>query len=396
MRIAFFDWVCGGHHVLYLRRFIEAWQSRADAIVAAPDEVCEELSDYATEKIYLGLARPPVHEWRPFGAQRRRILEQEARLLERTARDSNAEFLVHLYADHVLPYLIRRPEFPVPVSVLLFYPRAHYPAAFGTRLPGKELFRARARELVVATWRRRADAHALLTLDEEAARWWAGRGGVPAYWIPEPPISTPVRGSQRAERSGCVLYGALAERKGIDLLARAIASEPTRVSITIAGEADASFLPTLRRNVAEMELQGAAVDVRAYRHSEAEGLQLLARAKCAVLPYPRHDGMSRVLMEACSVGTPVIVHDRGLVGHLVRTYKLGHAVDCRDARALRRAILDLALSEKNDGYDAGLGEFAARFSRERFREAALAPFSKAVVRSSQSEVGADGGGPGYS
>jgi glycosyltransferase involved in cell wall biosynthesis len=143
----------------------------------------------------------------------------------------------------------------------------------------------------------------------------------------------------------------------------------------IAGEADASFLPTLQRNVAEMEGQGATVDVRAYRHSEMEGLQVLARAKCAVLPYPRHDGMSRVLMEACSVGTPVIVHDRGLLGHLVRTYKLGHVVDCRDARALRRAILDLALSEKNEAYAARLADFAARFSRERFQEAVLAPFA---------------------
>jgi glycosyltransferase involved in cell wall biosynthesis len=375
VRIAFFDWAYGGHHVLYLRRFVEACQSQADVVVAAPDEACEELSDLGAKSVHLGPARPPVHEWRPFRTQRRRILEEEARLLERAAYDSNADFLVHLYADQVLLHLMRRPQLPVPLSVVLFYPRAHYWSSFGTRLPAKELSRAWARELLVARWRRRSDAHALLTLDDAAARWWEGRGGAPAYWIPEPPVAGPVAPSEREKRSGCVLYGALAQRKGIDLLARAVALEPAHVSITIAGEANASFLPTLQRNVAEMEGQGATVDVRAYRHSEMEGLQVLARAKCAVLPYPRHDGMSRVLMEACSVGTPVIVHDRGLVGHLVRTYKLGHVVDCRDARALRRAILDLALSEKNEAYAARLADFAARFSRERFQEAVLAPFA---------------------
>jgi glycosyltransferase involved in cell wall biosynthesis len=381
MRIAFFDWAYGGHHVLYLRRFVEACQSRADVIVAASDEACEELSDLAAKRVHLGPARPPVHEWRPFGSQRRRILEEEARLLKRASYDSNADFLVHLYADQVLLHLMRQPRLPVPLSVLLFYPRAHYRAAFGTRLPANELLRAWTRELFVASWRRRADAHALLTLDDMAARWWAGRGGAPAYWIPEPPVAEPIARSEREERSGCVLYGALAQRKGIDLLARAVALEPTHVPITIAGEAHASFLPTLHRLVAEMEGQGATVDVRAYRHSEMEGLQVLARARCAVLPYPRHDGMSRVLMEACAVGTPVIVHDRGLIGHLVRTHKLGHAVDCRDARALRRAILDLALSEKNEAYAARLAAFAARFSRERFHEAALAPFATAVLSS---------------
>jgi glycosyltransferase involved in cell wall biosynthesis len=130
----------------------------------------------------------------------------------------------------------------------------------------------------------------------------------------------------------------------------------------------------LRAYVCEMERSGAAVNVRPYRHSESEGLEVLARAKCAVLPYPRHDGMSRVLLEACSVGTPVIVHDRGLVGYLVRRYKLGRAVDCTDARALRRAILALVSTDDSEPHSAHLADFAARFSAARFEASILAPF----------------------
>jgi glycosyltransferase involved in cell wall biosynthesis len=392
MRIGFFDWVHRAHHALYLRRFVEACQSEADVLVAAPDEAFEQLRDLSIQEVHLGSSRPPVAEWRPFESQRRTILEEEAQLLERVARDSRLDHLVHLYADQVLPHLLRRSQLPVPLSVLLFYPRAHYPAAFGTRLAPGEFVRARARDLLVAAWRRRADAHALLTLDEEAARRWRLRGGAPAYWIPEPPVGAPATQISPEQRAGCVLYGALAERKGIHLLVRAVALEPIGVSITIAGEATASFHPMLHDHVAEMRRSGAAVEVRPYRHSETEGLEVLARAKCAVLPYPRHDGMSRVLLEACSVGTPVIVHDRGLIGYLVRRHKLGRAVDCRDPRALRRAILDLTLTEGPEAYADRLAEFASRFSVERFEEAVLAPFRKNVVRP-PSVVAFDGGRP---
>jgi Glycosyl transferases group 1 len=393
MRVCFFDWVHRAHHGLYLRRFVEASQSRADVLVAAPDEACEQLRDLPIAEVRLGSARPAIAEWRPFESARRKVLEEETSLLERVARDARPDHLVHLYADHVLPHVVRRPQLVVPLSVLLFYPRAHYRAAFGTRLPPGELVRARARELVVAAWRRRTDAHALLTLDEEAARWWALRDGAPAYWIPEPPIDESATTLRLEDRAGCVVYGALGERKGIHLLAKALALEPIRISVTIAGEVSPSFEPTLQQHVAEMRRSGAAVELRARRHSEIEGLQVLAGAKCAVLPYPHHDGMSRVLVEACAMGTPVIVHDRGLIGYLVRRHELGHAVDCRDGRALRRAILDLTETEQPDAYTDRLAVFASRFSAQRFKEAVLAPFTGKAERTFLSRVALHAGRP---
>jgi glycosyltransferase involved in cell wall biosynthesis len=385
MRVVLFDWVHGGHHQLYLRRFAEALQPVADVVVAAPDEIVEQLDGLEVGAVRLGTARPPIIANRPLESRRRRVLEEEVRLLERVARDSRPDQMVHLYADPVLPHLVRKPLLPVPLSILLFYPRAHYPDAFQTRLGPGELVRARVRELVVAAWRRRGDAHALLTLDEEAARRWALRRGAPAYWVPEPPVSVPASEIVQDERSGCVVYGALDERKGIELLARAVAIEPTPVSITIAGEASTLFLPSLEAHVAEMRRSGATVDVRSYRHSETEGLRLLAQANCALLPYPRHDGMSRVLLEACTVGTPVVVHDRGLLGYLVRRHSLGRTVDCRDARELRRAILELAETGAGATYRASLAQFASCFSAERFRRAVAAPFEEAAAKGARSE-----------
>jgi glycosyltransferase involved in cell wall biosynthesis len=371
MRIALFDWVGGGHHPIYLRRFADALDAEAEVVVAAPDETLRQFDDDSTRAISLGDPRPHIAPGRAFDADGRRILRKEIQLLERVVDESDPDHLVHLYADSILPYLVRRPRFRPSVSVLVFYPRSHYPEAYQTPLRLGERARAAAKDLLIATWRRRRDSYALMTLDEEAARRWRGRRGAAAHWIPEPPVPVLGGAPYDAARAGCIVYGSLAARKGIDLLAAAMAAAPVSVAVTIAGEPKAPFLPRLEELVEKMRRAGATVDVRAYRHSETEGLRVLARAKCAVLPYPLHDGMSRVLVEACSVGTPVVVHDRGLLGYLVRRYGLGHAVDCHDAGALRRAVLELVGADNAD-YADNLGRFASRFSAEAF-ENSLTP-----------------------
>jgi glycosyltransferase involved in cell wall biosynthesis len=325
--------------------------------------------------IPLGSARPAIDRNEPLRRRTRHILRRELELVAHAAARAGADHVLHLYADAVLPLLAITRSRGLRITTLLFYPRAHYSASFDLDLPLAERARAAAKEAAVTGWRRRRDAHAVMTLDEEAARRWRAKRGAPAYWLPEPtvesaPVPVPV-----SARSGCVVYGALADRKGIDLLARAIGSDRTPIRVTVAGEADPAFLPRLRELLAEMTRGGASVELRAHRHTETEGLRALATARCAALPYPRHDGMSRVLVEACSVGTPVLVHDYGLLAHLVRRHGLGLAVDCNDSRSLREALMALTTDPgATERYAPALSSFAARFSRERFAEAVSRPF----------------------
>ena len=374
MRIALFDWVGGGHHPIYLSRFAEALGANAEVVVAAPDETLHQFVDDSIRAMSLGDPRPHIAPGRAFDADGRRILRKEIQLLERVVDDSDPDHLVHLYADSLLPYLVRRPRFRASVSVLLFYPRSHYPKAYQTPLRLGERARATAKDLLIAAWRRRTDSHALLMLDEEAARRWRLRRGVAAHWIPEPPVSITLGDLDAGERKGCIVYGALAERKGVDLVAQAVALAPVPLHITIAGESNAAFLPRLNALAASMRGAGATVELHLHRHTETEGLRALAGARCALLPYPWHDGMSRVLLEACVVGTPVIVHDRGLLGHLVRRHELGRAVDCRDPGALRHAMLELTDETASARYGDALAHFASRYSRERFEQAVLGVF----------------------
>ena len=379
-RFLLFDWVSGGHHPVYLRRVAETLRAHGEVAVAAPDTVIDELADLDLELFALGDCRPAAGDASSATWALRSVTAREVELLRSAAETMRPDHVVHMYADAALPRLATCRRLPRPVTIVLFYPRSHYPAVYHTDLTTADWVRAFGKEALLRAWRHRSDAHAVLTLDEEAARRWARTRGAPAYWLPEPPIPLlSERDRPRASnRSGCILYGALAERKGLDLLSRAVSLEQTSLHVTLAGPAGPEFLPRVEAYVSEMRRRGATVDLRARRYSELDGLRALAGSRCAVLPYPRHAGMSRVLLEAASVGTPVVVHDRALLGYLVRRHALGLAVDCHDPRALRRAIMNLTEgATRVEEYADSLARFSARFSTDNFERALLAPFTRA-------------------
>lgn len=364
-RVVLFEWSAGGHRSIYVRRVVEALRPYADVVLALPQTTLDAVGDLGVEVVSLGEPRPPLS-----GRLRRRsVLAQETALFRDTA--SGADHALHLYGDHVLSRLVLEKTFPSRTSLLLYYPRAHYRAVYGTKLSPGDRAAAHGKEWALRAWRRRADAQAVFTLDEHAARRWAARRGAEAHWLPEPPVPPLAPEERPALRDGCIVYGSLATRKGVGLLARALTLEPTSVRLVLAGVAEASYLPELEREAAAMVASGVDVDLRAHRHSEREGLRLLAGASFAVLPYPRHSGMSRVLLEACSVGTPVIVHRFGLLGHLVSTYGLGLSVDCANPRALRAAVVTLTDPARCAAYEEALAAFSARFAPDHFRSALL-------------------------
>ena len=71
------------------------------------------------------------------------------------------------------------------------------------------------------------------------------------------------------------------------------------------------------------------------------------------------------------MGTPVIAHRFGLLGHLVRVYGLGLSIDCANPRTLRTALLMMADPARCATYAEALAAFSARFAPDRFRAALL-------------------------
>jgi glycosyltransferase involved in cell wall biosynthesis len=94
------------------------------------------------------------------------------------------------------------------------------------------------------------------------------------------------------------------------------------------------------------------------------------------------------------VGTPVIVDKSGLIGFLVQKHGIGMAVNCKDPKALREALIHLCEKDQHKKYEDALARFSERFSRQVFEIAVTAPFinervtviSRSQGRNSQSTI----------
>lgn len=369
-RIVLFDWHAGGHHERYVRRFAEALAGPYEVVVAVPDPAAAVLEADGLTAAPLGAPRPVD---RP-GADDAALARAELDLLAGVVAQQRPDHVVHMYVDPVLRHLVRRPSFAASVTAFMFFPRAHYPRTYGTALPVRERLRGVFHEHLLRRFRSRPDAHRLLALDAAAVERWNRRAGAPACWIPEPPVSSvPARDAARP-RDGIVLYGALAPRKGLDLLAEAVVVAGAPVRVVIAGSVEPGYEGTLRALGERMATAGARVELHARTHGEAEGLRRLQEAEAVVLPYPAHYGMSRVLVEAATVGTPVIAHDHGLVADLVRRHGLGVVVDCRDPHALGGALRAMTGAGRSGAWERALAAFAAAHSHREFEARVRAAF----------------------
>lgn len=372
MKLLLFDWVAGGHHAMYLRRFAAVLRDHVDVVVASPDSEVGQFAELGLETIALGTARPGVDSSRHLDRAVRRAGQQELDLFRRCRREARVDHAWHLFADGLMRWLIREPSSGIATTLLLFRPRAHYPSLYQTPLNPRERAVAYVYEGIVARWRRRPDAHALFTFDEGAVSCWARRRGAPAYWLPEAPVEDFSEGSE-APRSGCVVFGSLSPVKGIHLIANALALHPTEAKLVLAGRVAGGYKQELEHHVSRIRESGALVECRFGWLADHHIPQLLASARCALITYTNFHGSSRVLLEAAAAGTPVVATERGLIGHLVRQYNLGAAVDCDDPKALRSAILHYTRSNGPATHSPYLRRFVARYSPERWRAAVTAP-----------------------
>lgn len=300
----------------------------------------------------------------------------ELDLLERIAGSNGIDAIVHLYGikSTLRAWLGRRP-LPKPAVVLIHQASAlHYPKSYGTPLSLLETANAWYKEILVWRWRRRADALGVLALDAPAVTRWSPRNGAPVYLLPDAPVEA-VDHSVGSHRAGCILFGAISARKGVQLLTDAVEVRPHPPAVTLAGKVHSNFQETFDHCVSRMRKAGSTVRVHNGWLSDEEVTHLLSTSACVVLPYIRHKGTSRVLVEAAAAGTPVVAHDSGMLGSLVREHALGLTADCTDPIEFRNAI-DALVDDGHAaaGHSESLSRFAARSSSDAFRDAVLAPF----------------------
>ena len=188
-------------------------------------------------------------------------------------------------------------------------------------------------------------------LDAEETRAIAG---------PEPSFPLPPR--------FLLFVGKLEENKGARLLVPAVAAAGTGLPLVVLGEG--SLAHTLKFDAAAA---GVNLVLRGWAHRE-DVLRAMGRATAIVFPSLWPEPLSRVLLEALALGTPVAAMDTGGTREIVEDGRSGLVVS--DAAALADAVGRLTADEP---LRRRLGE-GARERAEAFSPAALIPRYEAVYR----------------
>jgi glycosyltransferase involved in cell wall biosynthesis len=165
-----------------------------------------------------------------------------------------------------------------------------------------------------------------------------------------------------------LFVGKLEENKGARLLLPAVARAATGLPLVVLGEGSLA-------HALKFEATAAGVNLLLRGWTEREDvLRALARATALVFPSLWPEPLSRVLLEALALGTPVAAMDTGGTREILRGGDSGLLVT--DADALADAVARLA-------GDATLRARVSEAARERgraFSPEALVPRYEAVYR----------------
>lgn len=137
-----------------------------------------------------------------------------------------------------------------------------------------------------------------------------------------------------------LVYGKLDPSKGIDALLDAMEEKqfPEEIGLLLAGRQDPAVRNLLTLPRARM-LRGAGriYEVDKFLHGEDEHTVFRA-ADIAWIGYRNQYTTSGVLLQAATLGLPVVACDEGLIGWLTRKHDLGIVVTVDDAQAVTQAI----------------------------------------------------------
>ena len=147
-----------------------------------------------------------------------------------------------------------------------------------------------------------------------------------------------------ADRRLFLLFGALDGRKGIYQLLQAIELLPPALSqqmcLLLVGKTDTAERANLEQKIVALRQHTPIQIIECYDFiPEDEVSNYFQLADTILAPYQRHVGMSGILLLAAAAGKPVLSTDYGLMGELVRRYKLGIAVDATQPSELMQALM---------------------------------------------------------
>ena len=274
----------------------------------------------------------------------------ESRLLGDVLAQHRPRQALAMSGDHTQFALAIGRHIPSTVQLSLLLLRVSHhrpvtPTSFGSRFT-----KLRKRSLLSLA-ARSPRAGAFLTSDPAAVTALRALGANGVY-IPDPvplPACTDQREAVRntyrvaSGRKLFLVYGALAERKGVFTILEAVRRLPQNVAantaVLFAGpiQSDIAGLFLTRLEAMRLKTPAQLLLHDAFLH-EAETCALLRASDVVLAPYLNHSGTSSVLIRAAGARRPVISQREGLMGEQVTTHCLGQTIDASDPADLARAL----------------------------------------------------------
>ena len=163
----------------------------------------------------------------------------------------------------------------------------------------------------------------------------------------QPPMATTTNTGRQTVRF--LFPGVLSRRKGADILLRALEQlmpeDVARMEVLCAGRVDEQDRHALQRAVDSIHRRRPDIrlDWQDRFVPEQEFQEALRGADWILMPYRRPEYSSGILARAAQAGVPVIGPEDGLLGRLIREWKLGLTspiAPCKLARTLKQALDD--------------------------------------------------------
>jgi hypothetical protein len=221
----------------------------------------------------------------------------------------------------------------------------------------------------------------ILVKDERLASW----RGKPVHWMPEisRPAPAPVTADDMAEfermsallaaflsanagREPVLYFGDAAYYKGYDLFLEFITQTPAACAVHAGQSFNAgTFPPNVDAQRQQLLREGRLLETNCYIHTQRLK-ELFFGSIRVYLTTHRLALSSSTVIQALELGKPVLVPDRGLLGHRVRANGLGEVYRYGDLADLRRKAEALWRGDLSRFTQPAM-QFWVRFSDERIR-----------------------------
>jgi len=350
------------------RQLVTLVQSLDRTLVAPEVAVYHSLSHFRPE---LDAADVPVHLLQGSGGRDPRVLLGLARLLARERYD-----IVHSYLS--TPGTLARLAAPFSRGTRVVVSERNVDLGRSVvRLTLERLLCRRANAMI-------ANAHAIAREVELLVPAWSGRVHVVPNGLDwsDPTEAERAAGNEfRARHAGDAdillgVIGRVEPQKAPDLLVDALELIPDPLLrklrvVWVGPRIDTELAESVESRLAGSVLAGRVEFLRETRDTRSVYLGVDGVLLCS-----RWEGLPNVVLEALAHGCPVIATDVGDVRRLLQDGRGGWLVRSEDARALARAISDLARTP--DRRLADMGRDASRFVLENYSAARLAERTMAV------------------